>query len=167
MRWKELSEEGCPVARALSVIGDRWTLLILRDCFLGHRRFERFQQRLGITRHLLTDRLRKLEEEGVLRREPYQERPLRHEYRLTEKGKALYPTLVSLMTWANANVPAKRPPTLTLVGRDSGEPVEPLLVDARSGQPITHRTVRAVSRPTEDAAEGAAEDAAEDAKGTG
>lgn len=144
MRWNELADETCPVARGLSVIGDRWTLLVLRDCFLGIRRFEQIQECLGITRHVLADRLRKLEDAGVLRREPYQERPLRHEYRLTEKGKALYPVLVSLIDWANAHVPATAPPAIRLVSRETGQPIAPILVDANSGERITHRSVRAV-----------------------
>ena len=144
MRWNELSEEACPVARGLSVVGDRWTMLVLRDCFLGIRRFEQFQERLGITRHVLTDRLRKLEAAGVLRREPYSERPVRYEYRLTEKGKDLYPVLLSLIGWANRHMPSGGPPPFELVSRDSGERVEPVLVDANSGQPLNHRTVRAL-----------------------
>ncbi|HBM41407.1 MAG TPA: transcriptional regulator, partial [Sulfitobacter sp.] len=113
MKWNELQNESCPVARGLSVVGDRWTMLVLRDCFLGIRRFEQMQDRLGITRHVLADRLRKLEGAGVLRREAYQDRPLRHEYRLTERGKALYPMLVSLIDWANAHVPIEGSPSVT------------------------------------------------------
>ena len=145
MKWTELHTEACPVARGLSVIGDRWTMLVLRECFLGIRRFEPMQQRLGITRHVLADRLRKLEADGVLRRDAYQERPVRHEYRLTEKGKALYPVLVSLIDWANTNVPADQGSSVTLVSRDTDEPIEPKLIDARTGKEITPRSVRAVS----------------------
>ena len=76
-RWNELSEENCSMARTVSVIGDRWTLLILRDCFLRVRRFEDFQERLGITRPILADRLKKLVDEFVLVKVPYQQRPLR------------------------------------------------------------------------------------------
>nr|MCS5562798.1 helix-turn-helix transcriptional regulator [Oleiphilaceae bacterium] len=82
MRWEELDQEPCSVARTLSVIGDRWTLIVLRDCFLGVRRFEHFEKRLGITRHVLTDRLKKLVQNEVLVKVPYQEKPLREEYRL-------------------------------------------------------------------------------------
>ncbi len=149
MRWNELADEDCPVARGLSVIGDRWTMLIVRDCFLGVRRFEQFQERLGITRHVLADRLRKLEAAGVLRREPYQERPVRHEYRLTERGKELYPVLLTLIEWANRNVPAEGPPPFDLVGRETGAPVVPVMVDAATGERITHRTVRARMRDEE------------------
>ena len=81
MRWNKLEEEACSVARTVSVIGDRWTLLILRDCFLRVRRFEEFQARLGITRPLLASRLRKLVKDFVLAKVPYQQRPLRYEYR--------------------------------------------------------------------------------------
>jgi len=144
MKWDELKDESCPVARGLSVIGDRWTLMVLRDCFLGVRRFEAMQGRLGITRHVLADRLRKLEADGVLRREVYQERPLRHEYRLTEKGKALYPVLVALIGWAEAHVPAEGPTAITLVSRETGERVEPVLTDARTGRAISHRDVTAL-----------------------
>ena len=77
MRWEELDQEPCSVARALAVVGDRWTLIILRDCFLGVRRFDQFESRLGITRHVLTDRLKKLVENDVLTKVPYQEKPLR------------------------------------------------------------------------------------------
>lgn len=144
MRWNDLRHDPCPVARGLSVIGDRWTMLVLRDCFLGIRRFERMQARLGITRHVLADRLRKLEAAGVLRREPYQQKPLRHEYRLTERGKALYPVIVTLVDWANTHVPPPGEPSVTLVSRASGDPIAPLLVDARSGTPITPTSVTAL-----------------------
>lgn len=141
MKWDDLREEACPVARGLSVIGDRWTMLVVRECFLGVRRFDQMHERLGITRHVLADRLRKLEAAGVLRREQYQDRPVRHEYRLTDRGKALYPLLVSLITWADENVPAIDEPSITLVSRETGEPIEPQLMDAKTGQQITHRTV--------------------------
>ena len=75
MRWDELGGERCSVARTVAVIGDRWTLLILRDCFLRVRRFEEFEARLGVTRHILSDRLKKLVSEGVLKKVPYHERP--------------------------------------------------------------------------------------------
>src|SRR5215212_137129 len=79
MKWVSLEEETCSIARTLAVVGDRWSLLILRDCFLRVRRFEAFQSKLGITRHLLADRLKKLVRYGVLRRARYQESPARYE----------------------------------------------------------------------------------------
>src|SRR5258708_27124640 len=101
MRWNELSGENCSMARTISVIGDRWTLLILRDCFLRVRRFEDFQERLGITRPILANRLKKLVDEFVLLKMPYQQRPLRYEYRLTQKGLELYPIVMAIVYWAD------------------------------------------------------------------
>ncbi|MGR3321525.1 MAG: winged helix-turn-helix transcriptional regulator [Pseudooceanicola sp.] len=142
MRWTELSDQACPVARGLSVVGDRWTMLILRDCFSGIRRFDQFQARLGITRHVLADRLKKLESAGVLKRVQYEARPPRHEYRLTEAGHELYPVLMSLITWAEAHVPppeGANPPQF--LSRTTGAPLRPRLVDETDGTPITARNV--------------------------
>src|ERR1700741_4381584 len=103
MRWNKLENEACSVARTVSVIGDRWTLLVLRDCFLRVRRFEEFQASLGITRHVLADRLGKLVKAGVLRKEPYQKRPRRYEYRLTDKGRDLYPVMMAIVHWGDTH----------------------------------------------------------------
>src|SRR5712692_5212573 len=94
MRWNEIDTMTCSIARTLSVVGDRWTMLIIRDVFLGIRRFEGIQQDLGLTPHRLSDRLRKLVRDGILRRVAYEKRPPRFEYRLTEKGVDLYPLIV-------------------------------------------------------------------------
>jgi DNA-binding HxlR family transcriptional regulator len=93
------AEQNCPVAGTLEVVGERWTLLILRDAFLGVRRFDDFQTRLEMSRNVLARRLADLVEAGLLRREPYQERPVRHDYLPTEKALELWPTLVSLAQW--------------------------------------------------------------------
>ena len=102
MRWSEVGQEPCSVARTAALIGDRWTLMILRDCFLGVRRFEAFEKRLGISRSIVSDRLRRLTAEGVLRRETYQQRPRRQEYRLTDKGLALHPVIMAIVGWGDA-----------------------------------------------------------------
>ena len=99
MRWDEIDKQICSVARALSVVGERWTLLILRDAFFGTRRFDQFQQNLGVTRHRLSERLGKLVDSGVLVKVAYNQNPLRYEYRLTRKGLALYPVMMSLARW--------------------------------------------------------------------
>src|SRR5262245_58933159 len=108
MRWDSLEDEACSLARTVSVIGDRWTLLILRDCCLRVRRFEDFQERLGVTRPILASRLRKLVDDGVLARVPYQERPPRHEYRLTPKGIDLYPVVMSIVHWGDVHMAGRR-----------------------------------------------------------
>ena len=91
----------CSIQRTLDVIGDRWTLLIIRDLFRGVRRFSMIQSDLGIAKNLLTDRLSSLVEAGVVEKVPYQDRPVRYEYRLTAKGRALSPALVALMRWGD------------------------------------------------------------------
>ena len=114
----------CSVAGTLAVVGEKWSLLVLREAFLGVRRFADFQQALGAPKAVLTDRLATLVQEGVLRREPYQAEGSRqrHEYRLTAKGRDLYPTLVALMEWGDRYL-ADGPPPLALDHRGCGAPV--------------------------------------------
>jgi len=150
MRWKDLNTEACPTARGLSVIGDRWNMLILRDCFLGIRRFDQFQEHLGITRHVLADRLKSLEAAGVLKRVPYQERPLRYDYRLTKMGLDLYPTLLMLIDWANRHLPSEKQSPYGVVFRDTGDAVQPQLYDAARKSPVTIDAIALV--PTKDPA---------------
>ena len=105
MRWSELESETCPIARAMSVIGDRWTVLILRDCLRGVSRFDEFHRRLGCSRAIISDRLAHLVERGVLAREAYEAHPPRHDYRLTDMGRALSPVLMTLSNWAETYAP--------------------------------------------------------------
>ena len=98
---RRYDEQDCSIARALEVVGERWTLLILRESFLGTSRFDDFHHRLGIARNVLQTRLERLVEEGVLERLPYQERPARYEYRLTREGGDLLPVLVALLQWGD------------------------------------------------------------------
>ena len=107
-RWDDLSADWCPVARALSVIGDRWTLLIVRDCFVGKSRFEEFQKSLGMTRHVLADRLKRLVAEGVLEKNAYQSQPIRYAYELTEKGRDFAPALIGLKDWGKKHKPLRK-----------------------------------------------------------
>ena len=101
MKWEEIGEQPCSVARTLSVLGDRWTMLILRNAFMGIRRFDDFQRSLGLTRHVLSERLKRLVEHEILVKVPYVERQERFEYQLTEKGLDLYPIILSMVQWAD------------------------------------------------------------------
>jgi DNA-binding HxlR family transcriptional regulator len=101
MLKRDYANQYCPVASTLEVVGERWTLLIIRDVFLGIRRFEELQRDLGVARNVLQARLERLVEEGILVKRPYQERPVRNEYRLTEKGADLWPVLVALLQWGD------------------------------------------------------------------
>jgi DNA-binding HxlR family transcriptional regulator len=103
--------QNCSIARALELVGERWTLLIIRDVFLGLRRFDEFQENLGIARNVLTDRLNRLVDEGILERVRYSERPERFEYRLTQMGRDLHLALTGLRQWGDKYLNEK-PPTL-------------------------------------------------------
>ncbi len=102
MRHDDLADEQCSILRPLALLGDRWTLVILRQMFAGVRRFDDLQSSLGLSRPVLADRLRRLVDAGVLRRSAYRdERRTRHEYRLTPKGLDLYPVLMALRAWGD------------------------------------------------------------------
>lgn len=109
---RDYTGQNCSVARTLEVVGERWTLLILRDAMMGVTRFEVFQRRLGIAPNMLTKRLRALTEAGILERHPYSERPERHEYLLTARGKELFPVVMGLMRWGDAHLSPRGAPAL-------------------------------------------------------
>ncbi|HRK69043.1 MAG TPA: helix-turn-helix domain-containing protein [Hyphomonas sp.] len=109
MKWSELSDNWCPVARTLSVVGDRWTLLILRDAFLGKSKFEEFAESSGMTRHILADRLKRLVEVGIFERRLYSDAPKRYDYVLTAKGEELRPALRIMKDWGKKHMPVRRP----------------------------------------------------------
>ncbi len=141
MKWDDLAAEPCSAARALSVIGDRWTLLVLRDCFLGVRRFEAFQTRLGISRTIIAERLKLLTDEGVLARVSYQDRPLRHEYRLTEKGLALHPVVMAIVHWGDRFYAEDAGPPLLHHHKACGHDFHPVMTCSECGEPVGARDV--------------------------
>jgi DNA-binding HxlR family transcriptional regulator len=110
MLRSDYSDENCSIARALELIGERWSILILRDAFMGTHRFDEFQRRLGIARNVLQSRLERLVDAGIMRRVRYQERPERFEYRLTRKGVDLWPVLVALLNWGDRHAASQGPP---------------------------------------------------------
>ncbi|HEY1360024.1 MAG TPA: helix-turn-helix domain-containing protein [Thermoleophilaceae bacterium] len=122
----------CSLARTLELIGDRWTLLVIRDAFLGLRRFEDFQKSLGVARNVLTDRLNRLVEQGILRRELYQERPERYEYRLTRKGVELWPAMMTMMKWGDRYLYPEGHPRLIL-HKDCGGEIDERLHCSKCG----------------------------------
>ena len=146
MRRTSYAGMNCAIAAALDIIGEPWTLLILRDAMYGVRRFDDFQANLGIARNVLTMRLRRLVEAGIFRRVPYQQRPLRYEYRLTDKGAALFPVIVGLKEWGDRfRIGAAEGRPMELIDRLSGQAVMPALVDAMSGRKLELTSVRAVA----------------------
>jgi DNA-binding HxlR family transcriptional regulator len=147
MRWSEIGDMTCSVARALSIVGDRWSLLVLRDAFLGLRRFEDFQRDLGTTRHRLADRLKKLVAHGILERVGYQRHPPRFEYRLTEKGRDLYPVIVSLTRWGDRWMAGTAGPPIELVHKSCGRTTMPTLACAECGEKVGARDMIARAGP--------------------
>ena len=143
MRWKDLANENCSLARTLSVIGDRWTLMVLRDCFLGVRRFEDFERSLKIARQVLSERLAQLVAEHILVRVAYQDAPARYEYRLTEKGLELYPAILSLVHWGDRHYPGRDGPPVIHTHVKCGHDFRSVLSCSECREPITAREVHA------------------------
>lgn len=153
MKWSALEDETCSLARTVAVIGDRWTLLVLRECFLRVRRFEEFQSRLGITRHLLAERLKKLVRLGVLRRIPYQTAPTRHEYILTQKGLDLYPIMMAIVHWGDVHMVDERGRPMLHEHKTCGRVFDPVLVCSECGEPLLAKEVHTHLGPGAAAAE--------------
>ncbi|MGH6680724.1 MAG: winged helix-turn-helix transcriptional regulator, partial [Bradyrhizobium sp.] len=124
-----------------------WTLLILRECFLRTRRFEGFQSALGITRHLLAERLKKLVRMGVLRRIAYQQSPRRHEYILTQKGLDLYPIMMALVHWGDAHMLDERGRPLLHQHKRCGHLFDPVMVCSECGEPLSAKEVVTLPGP--------------------
>jgi DNA-binding HxlR family transcriptional regulator len=126
----------CSIAQTLDVVGDPWTLLIVRDALFGTTRFDDFRRSLGIPRATLVSRLDTLVEHGVMERRRYQEHPERHEYVLTDKGRDLRRVMISLLQWGDTWSDLDSPP-VTLVDLDTDEPIEAAYVDTRTGRPLS------------------------------
>ena len=139
----------CPIARSLECVGEWWSILILRDAFSGATRFDQFQKNLGIAPNMLSRRLSSLVETGMLERRRYQDRPPRDEYVLTGRGRDFRPVLWSLLAWGNRHL-APEGTSVLLVDRQTGAPVEPILVDRATGRELTAATARAVAGPAAD-----------------
>ncbi|MET7329615.1 helix-turn-helix domain-containing protein [Nonomuraea sp. NPDC005650] len=139
-------EMHCSIAQAVGVVAEPWTPLILRDLFLGLRRFDDLAEDLGISRNLLTRRLEHLVAAGVVEKRPYQERPVRHEYVLTEAGRDIVPALLTLMAWGDRwSTPPGGPPALLV--HSCGERFTPVVTCPHCGAEATADTVTAVGGP--------------------
>ena len=141
MKWDTLDEEPCSLSRTIAVVGDRWTLLILRECFLRVRRFEGFQSSLQITRHLLSERLKKLVRFGILRRVPYSEAPKRYEYILTQKGLDLYPIIMAMVHWGDTHMGDERGRPMLHEHKTCGKLFDPVMVCSECGEPLSAKEV--------------------------
>jgi DNA-binding HxlR family transcriptional regulator len=147
----DYAEQNCSVARTLELVGERWTIMILREVFLGVRRFDEMQRNLGVARNVLNARLQRLVDAGVLKRVPYQERPARSEYRLTAKGVDLWPVLMSLRAWGDRHAAPAGPPVV-LEHTGCGGGVDDRRRCVRCGSDLEAWDVTARSGPGIDAA---------------
>lgn len=146
MSWDDIGESVCPIARSLAVLGDRWTLLIVRELFLGTRRFDAFQAQTGMSSHLLSIRLKRLENNGVIERRLYQTQPRRYEYRLTDKGKDLHAIVLALRAWGlrwGGLDPADEP-AVKLIHAGCGGEVGSTQICGHCGEPLHPRNLTIV-----------------------
>jgi DNA-binding HxlR family transcriptional regulator len=138
----------CSIARSLELIGERWSMLVLREIFRGHRRFGEMQAALGVARNVLAARLDRLVDEGILERRPYSERPRRDEYFLTEKGLDLWPVLVDLLHWGDKHMPMPGgPPTILVHKGECGGRINDRRICERCGSELGPRDALAVDGP--------------------
>jgi DNA-binding HxlR family transcriptional regulator len=142
MRRTSFEDWNCSIARATDILGDWWTPLVLREAFYGTRRFDDFVERLGIGRNILTERLRRLTDEGIFDKVEYQEHPARYEYRLTDKGRALFGVIAALHRWGNDWLASEDGAPVEMVDRRTGDVVNPIVVDEATGEPLDPRQLR-------------------------
>jgi DNA-binding HxlR family transcriptional regulator len=140
-------DQACSIARTLELIGERWTLLVIRDVFNGKRRFEQIQGNLGVARNVLTNRLERLVEQEILERRAYQDRPPRYEYFLTDKGLDLWPTLIAMLKWGDKYLAETEGPPMVIVHKECGGLVNDRRICERCGTPLEARDARAMLGP--------------------
>jgi DNA-binding HxlR family transcriptional regulator len=132
-------DQVCSIARTLEVLGERWTLLVIRDVFNGRRRFDQIQENLGVARNVLANRLARLVEEGILEKRPYQERPPRYEYFLTERGLDLWPVLIGLLHWGDRYLAEPAGPPMLIRHKECGGLVDERGACERCGERLSAR----------------------------
>lgn len=141
----------CSIAKSLEVIGERWTLLIVRDVMNGQRRFDQLQGSLGVARNVLSARLARLVQEDILERRPYQSAPQRFEYFLTEKGLDLWPALIALIGWGDRHSIGPQGPPMLIVHKECGGRVSDRGICERCAKELGARDARALPGPGVDA----------------
>ena len=141
MSRADLAKQACTMARTIELFGDEWTLMILREMFLGGRRFDDLRRQTGASPHILSQRLKRLEGVGVLRRERYSARPPRHEYRLTGKGRDLWPVIVSLKAWGDRWLEGGNTP-VEISHKGCGHTVVPRMTCPDCGEPMQAHDAR-------------------------
>lgn len=149
MQHKSFDTMQCPIARSLERVGEWWSILIIRDCVHGLRRFDEFEKSLGISPNILTRRLTGLVEAGLLERRQYSERPPRHEYVLTERGQDFRPVLAALLAWGNKHF-SPEGASVVFVNRETGQIADPVMMDRVSGRPLSDPVFSTAPGPAAD-----------------
>jgi DNA-binding HxlR family transcriptional regulator len=149
MQHKSFGSMSCPIARSLERVGEWWSILILRDAFLGLTRFDQFQKRLDIAPNILARRLHALVKAGLLERRNYSARPPRDEYVLTARGRDFRPVLWAILAWGNKHF-APEGATVVVVDSETGEQADPVLIDRRSGRLLVEPAFRSAPGPAAD-----------------
>jgi DNA-binding HxlR family transcriptional regulator len=147
MLGNDYKTQTCSIAGALEVVGERWSLLIVRDVMNRRRRFDELQKGLGIARNTLAARLQRLVDESILERRAYQQSPERYEYFLTEKGLDLWPALIALLAWGDRHSPTPEGPPMLIVHKDCGGPVSDRGTCEACGQVLEARDAEALPGP--------------------
>ena len=144
MSWDDIADSVCPIARSLAVLGDRWTMLLVREFFLGTRRFDALQAQTGMSSHLVSQRLKRLEQAGIVERRQYQSRPPRYEYRLTEKGLDLHGVVLALRAWGMRwyGLDPASEPAVTLIHSRCGGAIGELTLRHDCGEVLQPRDIR-------------------------
>jgi DNA-binding HxlR family transcriptional regulator len=143
---KSFADMHCSVAQCLEVVGEWWSMLLIRDAFMGVTRFDQFRERLGISRNILNQRLLRLVEEGLMNRVQYSEHPPRYEYRLTAKGRDLWPVLTAMRQWGDKHAAPDGPP-LQVIHKACGRVSQAVMTCSACGERLSPRDVRAVAGP--------------------
>ncbi|HEX6567622.1 MAG TPA: helix-turn-helix domain-containing protein [Acidimicrobiales bacterium] len=147
MKRTAFADWPCSLARSVDLLGDWWSPLVLREAFYGVRRFEDFQRSLGIGRNILTQRLNRLVDEGLLVRRPYQDRPVRHEYVLTDKGRDFFPVMAAMVRWGDRWLAGDDGPPVILHHEVCDHDMHAEVVCSHCGEPLALRDVTAALGP--------------------
>jgi len=146
MKRTSFEDKDCPISTTLKYVGEWWTILLLHDLFDGYTRFDQFERNLKISPGMLSRRLNTLVDAGVIKRRQYQTRPPRHEYLLTDYGRSLRSVVVAIAAWGNHRLePNER--SMILVDAETGQEVEPIVVDRKSGRPLDGPEFKFASGP--------------------
>lgn len=147
MRWQDTHSQPCSIARSMSIFGDRWTLLIIRQVFMGIRKFSSIQTSLGLSKHRLSDRLSRLVDEGILYKEPYDSARRRFQYKLTDKGLELHPIIVAIAQWGDKWLADEDGKPIEYVHKSCGKKAKPMLRCTECNEDITAYNTSAIPGP--------------------